>query len=344
VGTRAHGERQLSGLAIDARGLSREFVREGTRLTAVDHIDLQLPRGAIFGFLGPNGAGKTTTIRLLLGLLEPTSGSVDVLGFDVRTQAAQIRERCGALLERDGLYDRLTAYENLQFFARAWHLPKEVRSARIRELLEHFGLWNRRNDPAGTWSRGMRQKLAIARALLHRPELVFLDEPTAGLDPAAAAALRDDLRALVRTEAVTVFLTTHNLAEAERVCDRIGILHSGKLRAVGTIDQLRSAAGSSIVNITGAGFTADRLAAVERATRVQIVEAHETALRATLPEPATAAPLVRALIEQGCDIEEVRRDTPTLEQLYLSLIGDTDAASAARGSADNRVHRGEEGL
>lgn len=334
MGTRSHGECELNGLAIDARGLSREFVRDGKRLHALDQLDLALPRGSIFGFLGPNGAGKTTTIRLLLGLLAPTRGSAEVLGFDVHSQGAQIRERCGALLERDGLYDRLSAYDNLEFYARAWRLPRASREARIRELLEHFGLWERRTDPAGTWSRGMRQKLAIARALLHRPELIFLDEPTAGLDPAAAAALRDDLRTLVKGQDVTVFLTTHNLAEAERLCDHIGILGSGRLRALGTLAQLRASQGSSIVTITGTGFTGERIEHVMRRTRVDLLEVDDTQMRAALVEHVSPAQLVRALVEAGCEVEEVRRDAPSLEQLYLSLIEGGDEESSRVSNQD----------
>ena len=186
--------------------------------------------GIVFGFLGPNGAGKTTTIHLLLGLLEPTQGQASVLGFDTRTQADDIRARIGALLEFAGLYERMTAEDNLDFYGRIYHMPAPERRARIKELLIHLDLWDRRKDQVGKWSRGMKQKLAVARALFHHPPLIFLDEPTAGFDPVAAAALRNDLASLVARKGVTVFLTTHNLTEAEKLCAQVSINSPGQTR------------------------------------------------------------------------------------------------------------------
>ena len=236
--------------AIRTEGLSRDF----GSLRAVDGVSLEVPVGAIFGFLGPNGSGKTTTIRLLLGLLEPSRGTATVLGRDTRTDGAAVRECCGALLEHSGLYERLTARDNLDFYARVWHLPGPERERRVRELLDGLGLWDRREEIVGTWSRGMKQKLAVARTLLHRPSLVFLDEPTAGLDPIGAAALRDDLTDLARREGVTVFLTTHNLAEAEKLCDQVAVIRSGRLVAIGRPDELRSQARRDRMEVTGAGL------------------------------------------------------------------------------------------
>jgi ABC-2 type transport system ATP-binding protein len=184
--------------------------------------------------VSPNGSGKTTTIRLLLGLLEPTAGRAEVLGFDVGKRAGSVRERAGALLEHTGLYERLSAVDNLEYYGRIARMSAADRTARIQELLTHFGLWERRTETVGSWSRGMKQKLAVARALLHRPSLVFLDEPTASLDPVASAALRDDLARLVAREGITVFLTTHNLAEAERLHRGRG--QGGRLLAVGRPD------------------------------------------------------------------------------------------------------------
>src|SRR5260370_23168477 len=189
---------------IRTEPLSRFF---GT-VKAVDDLSLEVPAGIVFGFLGPNGAGKTTTIHLLLGLLEPTKGQASVLGFDTRTQADEIRARSGALLEFAGLYERMSAEYNLDFYGRIYRMPAPARRARIQELLTHLDLWDRRRDLVGTWSRGMKQKLAGAPALLHHPPLVFLDEPTAGFDPLAAAALREDLASLVPPEGGTGFLTT----------------------------------------------------------------------------------------------------------------------------------------
>src|SRR5581483_871388 len=227
---------QMTDLAIATHALRRDF----RTVRAVDDLTLEVPAGIIFGFLGLNGAGKTTTIRLLLGLLEPTSGRAEVLGLDTRTQADQIRAQTGALLEYPGLYERLSAVQNLDFYGRVWRLPASERRARSAELLRHFGLWERRHDVVAIWSRGMRQKLGIARALLHRPALIFLDEPTAGLDPIAAATLHQDLLSLTAREGVTVFLTTHNLVEAEELCSRVGVIREGRLLTVGHPDALRA--------------------------------------------------------------------------------------------------------
>lgn len=172
----------MTAIAIRTVNLSRDF----GNVQAVDNLSLEVPRGIVFGFLGANGSGKTTTIRLLLGLLEPTSGRAEVFGFDTRLQANEIRRRTGALLEHPGLYERLSAEDNLEFYGRVWRLPTARRRSRIKELLSNLGLWQRRHESVGSWSRGMKQKLAVARAMLHCPPLIFLDEPTNGLDPVAA--------------------------------------------------------------------------------------------------------------------------------------------------------------
>jgi ABC-2 type transport system ATP-binding protein len=230
--------RSATDLAIETRGLTRVF----GALRAIDTLDLAIPRGSIFGLLGPNGSGKTTTIRMLLGILESTSGSARVLGFDTRSHAQDIRTRCGALLEHDGLYERLNAWNNLELFARIWGMRRDERQSRVEELLDRVGLLDRRNELVAAWSRGQKQKLAIARTLLHRPELLFLDEPSAGLDPVAARTFRRELARLVEQEQTTVFLTTHNLSEAERLCGRIGVLVEGRLAACGTPSEIAGSA------------------------------------------------------------------------------------------------------
>ena len=227
----------MTELAIQTQNLTFDFPRGANALNA---LSIEVHKGNIFGFLGSNGSGKTTTIHLLLGLLQPKSGVAKVLGFDVQTQGNLIRERTGVLLEHTGLYERLSAEDNLEFYGRIYRLSTKERCTRIKELLTYLGLWERRHDKVGKWSRGMKQKLAVARALLHQPPLIFLDEPTAGLDPVAASALGDLLLELVKREGVTVFLTTHHLNEAEKLCDRVGILKEGKLLATGAIDELRN--------------------------------------------------------------------------------------------------------
>src|SRR6266568_4972946 len=260
----------MAEMVIRTEGLTRDF--RTTR--AVDGLSIEVPRSAVFGFLGPNGSGKTTTIRMLLGLLEPTFGKVSVLGFDAASQSDEIRLRSGCLLEYSGLYERLSAEDNLELFGRIWKIPRLDRRARIQELLQTFGLWERRREAAGVWSRGMKQKLAVARALLHRPPLIFLDETTAGLDPVAAAALREDLAALARREGVTVFLTTHNLPEAEKLCAQVGVIRQGKLVTVGTPDELRVRTGGPQAEIVGRGFTEQMLTTLRARPEVAQADLH----------------------------------------------------------------------
>jgi ABC-2 type transport system ATP-binding protein len=306
----------VTGIAIHTEGLTRDF----GPVRALDDLSLAVPAGVVFGFLGTNGAGKTTTIRLLLGLLEPTHGRATVLGFDTRRQAAAIRERTGALLEHPGIYERLTAEDNLDFYGRVWRIPTGARRARIRELLTHFGLWDQRRQRAGTWSRGMKQKLAVARALLHRPPLVFLDEPTAGLDPVAAAALREDLAELVRREGVTVFLTTHNLSEAEKLCNLVGVIRQGRLLAVGHPDALRARTGGARAEIVGRGFGPTLLAALRARPEVRAAQTQNGRLLIDLTGEVPLAPLVRLAVEAGAEVEEVHRGAPSLEEAFLALM------------------------
>jgi ABC-2 type transport system ATP-binding protein len=290
---------------------------------ALDELTLEVPSGAVFGLLGPNGAGKTTTIRLLLGLIEPTSGRAEVLGLDTATQGQQIRDRVGALLEHTGLYERLTAEDNLDYFASIWGMSRAAKRDRLKELLTHFGLWERRSDRVGTWSRGMKQKLAIARAIVHRPPLVFLDEPTAGLDPAASVALREDIMALAASSGTTVLLTTHNLTEAERVCGLVAVIRAGKLAALGAPAQLRARAGKSVVRVTGRGFTANGIADALRArSEVAEVTVADGTLEIVPSGQLDTSALIPWLMERGVTIDEVRRETASLEDVYLSLMED----------------------
>jgi ABC-2 type transport system ATP-binding protein len=317
-GTHEDGDGVTERPAIRTTNLTRAF----GQVHAVDDLSLDVPPGIIFGFLGPNGSGKTTTIRLLLGLLEPTSGSAEVLGYDTRTQGEQIRGRAGALLEHPGIYERLSARDNLEFYGRVWRMPAAERADRIRTLLTDFGLWDRRDQDAGSWSRGMKQKLAVARALLHRPPLVFLDEPTSGLDPIAAASLTSDLLDLAQREGTTVFLTTHNLTEAEKVCSLVGVIREGRLVAIGTPDELRARAGGQHVDITARGVTPPVLALLESQPQVESVAAQDGHLRLVLCNEARMAPLVRLMVEAGVDVEEVRKGSASLEDAFLELMGE----------------------
>jgi ABC-2 type transport system ATP-binding protein len=308
----------MTTYAIKTENLGRDF---GT-LRALDDLSIEVPTGSVFGFLGPNGAGKTTTIRLLLGLLEPTQGRAQVVGFDAVRQADEIRTRSGALLEHNGLYERLSAENNLEFYGRVWRIPTSERQARIRELLTNLELWERRKEPVANWSRGMKQKLAMARALFHRPTLLFLDEPTAGLDPSAAARLRDDLEKLAEIEGVTVFLNTHNLAEAERLCQQIGIIRGGKLVANGSPSQLRAQAGNPQLDITGKDFSRDAIQDLRSRPEVLSAELHNNHLTVQLREAVETAPLVSMLVQSGVQVEEVIKAQSSLEEVFLSLVNE----------------------
>lgn len=308
--------------AIRTQNLTRDF----GSLRAVDDVSFEVPAGTVFGFLGPNGSGKTTTIRLLLGLLEPTGGSAEVLGYDVRTQAAEIRERCGALLEHTGLYERLSAEDNLQFYARVWRMSPQETQDRIRELLGKVGLWERRKEVVANWSRGMKQKLAVARALIHRPRLVFLDEPTAGLDPVASAALREDLSNLVRQQGLTVFLTTHNLSEAEKLCDRVAVIRQGKLLMTGSPDELRMQKGAARLEIVGRGFTELLQASLRACPEVRGVSVQNNHLTLDLADNVDTAPLVQLIVTHGGQIDEVRKGQSSLEDVFLTLMDEEKQA------------------
>ncbi len=306
----------MADFAIQTRGLTRAL----EQVRALDNLTLEVPAGSVFGFLGPNGAGKTTTVRLLLGLIEPTSGSASVLGFDTRTQSDEIRARAGALLEHSGLYERLSAEDNLRFFGRVARMPKQRLEERIRELLTHLGLWDRRDEAVVKWSRGMKQKLAIARPLLHNPALVFLDEPTAGLDPVAAASLREDLAALASRQGATVFLTTHNLAEAEKLCHRVAVIREGKLLAVGSPAELRSRGGGQRTEITGRGFSDSILAALKQQPGVSQASLENGRVVLVMKEGGDVAPLVSLIVREGGEVQEVRSGQGSLEEVFLTLM------------------------
>jgi len=306
----------VSTTAIRTENLTRDFAT----VRALDGLSIDVPSGQIFGFLGPNGAGKTTTINLLLGLLEPSEGRAEVMGFDTRTEAHQVRERVGALLEHTGLYEQMSAEDNLEFYGRVWRMPSSERQARIRELLAHMGVWDRRKERVGKWSKGMKQKLALARALFHRPALVFLDEPTAGLDVMAASAVREDLEALAEREGMTVFLTTHNMAEAERLCSRVAVIRQGQLVALGRPDELRARTGGPRVEIVGRGFDEHALALLRARPEVAQVEAHNAHLTIDMRQEADTAPLIGLLVSAGVQVEEVRRGKASLEEVFVTLM------------------------
>jgi ABC-2 type transport system ATP-binding protein len=222
-------------------GLRKEF----GALVAVDHLDLTIRRGEVFGLLGPNGSGKTTTIRMLCGLMEPTSGRATVVGFDVAREAEQVRLRIGYMSQRYGLYDDLTAYENLRFYATVYGLHGAERDTRLEEHMAALGLTGRRDQLAGTLSGGWKQRLALGCATAHRPEMLFLDEPTAGVDPAARREFWASIYALAK-QGTTILVTTHYMDEAER-CERLAFLSRGKLIGLGTVQEILDHFGEATI-------------------------------------------------------------------------------------------------
>jgi ABC-2 type transport system ATP-binding protein len=302
--------------AINIVNLTRKY----GEVKALTDLSLTVPSGGIFGFLGPNGAGKSTTIRILLGLLEATNGRAEVMGYDSMTQADQIRAKTGVLLEYSGNYEDLSAEDNLEFFARINNIPVGERRARIKELLIRIGLWERRKDIVRKWSQGMKQKLAIARAVLHRPSLVLLDEPTAGLDVIAAVALRDDLASLSTNEGTTIFLTTHNMVEAERLCTQVAVIRQGKLLAVGNPDDLRAQAGGPQVEVVGKGFSNKKLDLIRKQPQVAAATLVNEHMVITLREDGDSSPLVNVLVGAGVHISEVHKGTTSLEETFVTLM------------------------
>jgi len=293
-------------------------------------VDLEVRQGEVLGLLGPNGAGKTTTVRLLTALIRPSEGTATVDGFDVRAEPEHVRARVGVLTETPGLYDKLSASANLDFFARLYGLSPARRAERIEHYLRLFGLWERRHDVAGTFSKGMKQKLAIARALLHDPSVVFLDEPTAALDPEAAFIVRDAIETL-RRAGRTIVLATHNLDEADRLCDRIAFVRGGLLR-VDSPARLRGSLGRRALVVRLRSVPADgRLDEVRAVLGVEGVERVDGGLRVTADPAAPVAPaVVRALVAGGADILEVRVERISLEDIYFEIMGVRPDAEGAR--------------
>ena len=292
---------------------TNDLTRRFGDLVAVDGLDLEVERGEIFGFLGPNGAGKTTTVRMLAALIAPTSGTATVAGQRLGAANQEIRQRVGVLTETPGLYRRLSAWDNLLFFARLHRVPSP--EGRVERYLKMFELWDRRDAPAGSYSKGMRQKLAIARALLHEPEILFLDEPTASLDPESAKVVRELIETL-QSKDRTIFLCTHNLDEADRLCDRVALFNQ-RLITVGNPQQLREQmyGRRTVIHL------ADPRPGIEDALDlpfVKSIERVENKLVIGLEDPERENPLlVSRLVELGAQVQFVNELRVSLEDLYL---------------------------
>jgi ABC-2 type transport system ATP-binding protein len=305
---------------IEVVQLTKDYAtgKDAALLRAVDHIDFAVRAGEVFGFLGPNGAGKTTTIRMLTGLSRPTSGQARVLDFDLARDVTRIKKRIGVVPETSNLYDELSAFDNLVFAMQLYGVPRRERAARAEQLLDRFRLSAKRDAPFAKLSRGMKRSLTIAAALAHRPPLIFLDEPTTGLDVMSARGLRQTIAAL-RDEGVTVFLTTHYLEEAERLCDRIAIIVKGRIVALDTVEGLKSSVQDQpIVEVT--------LADANNSTETRRVE-----------EDDVAAAIRSALAQaDGRRVLAVNTLRPTLEDVFVKLTGlSRDVMLAEKGGKAN---------
>jgi ABC-2 type transport system ATP-binding protein len=298
-------------------------------LTAVDGVDLEVREGEVFGYLGPNGAGKTTTLRLLCALIAPTSGTAEVAGFRLGQDDQRIRAAVGILTELPGLYERQSAWDNLIFYATLYGLNGPTGRAQAERFLRLMGLWERRSEAVATFSRGMKQKMAIARCALHEPRVIFLDEPTTGLDPDAAKTVREFITAL-RDEGRTVFLCTHNLDEADRLCDRIAFFRHKVIR-IDTPDHLRAELyGRATEFRLMPSPRAEDLVRVRAIEGVRDARLENGSIIVEAADPLRTNPLlVRALIEGGAQIAFVTERKAHLEDVYLRIVEGQDERGMA---------------
>ena len=305
---------------IKTQGLTKKFnigKKPENELVAVNNLSLEVQHGEVFGFLGPNGAGKTTTVRMLTGLIRPTSGGAQVAGFDLGKNDTDIRRNVGILTESPGMYERLSAEKNLAIFANLYDVP-DVGKA-VDKYLSMLGLWERRHDAVGSFSKGMRQKLAVARALLHEPQVLFFDEPTTGLDPEAALVVRDFILEF-KKQGRTIFMTTHNLDEAEKLCDRVGIFKQSLLALDSPANLRQKLFGRKVVFHLG-GVNPQWLPSINAVGGVSSVEQLENKLVVALASPEKTNPLItRLLVEQGADIQFIGEVRQSLEQVYLEML------------------------
>ncbi|HSO13687.1 MAG TPA: ABC transporter ATP-binding protein [Anaerolineales bacterium] len=289
--------------------------------TAVDEITFHVKQGEVFGLLGPNGAGKTTTVRLLNGILPPSSGTARVFGLDPATQGEAVRRKTGVLTETPALYERLSARENLEFFATLQTIPESELYRRVDEMLEFFELSARAKDKVETFSKGMKQRLALARALIHKPPLLFLDEPTSGLDPEAAQQVNDLIANLTSQNGQTVVLATHNLPEAQRLCDRVAIMNKGRILALGSLNEL----SRKLWPVTWVDIKFHKTPSVNMSDKLKAyrgviqVSAKNEALSIQVENEGAIPDIVRHLVEQGESILKVDPRDYTLEDIYFAL-------------------------
>ena len=301
---------------IDTENLTRKF----GEFTAVDNLTLRVKEGEVFGFLGPNGAGKTTTMRMFSCLISKTSGEARIAGYDISDEAdsLKIREIIGLIPDNVGLYNELSASNNLDFYGKLYECSEMQRKENIEYFLKMLGIWDKRDVAVGTFSKGMKQKLAIARALLHDPEILFLDEPTANLDPESSKTVRDFILRL-KKEKKTIFLNTHNLDEAQRICDRIGIFNT-KLKVIGTPEELEASVWGNKTVIQLEQVT-DKILKVLGKLSLRNIATDNNKLIIDVVNPENENPvIVDAIVGAGGQVQYVTRLSPTLEDAYLKFV------------------------
>ncbi|MHA1904167.1 MAG: ATP-binding cassette domain-containing protein [Candidatus Thorarchaeota archaeon] len=301
-----------------------ELTKNFGDLVAVDSINLSVPEGSIYGLLGPNGAGKSTTVRLLCTLLKPNGGTARVSGHDILEEPVKVREKTGILPEEGNhtLYPAMTAYNNLEYFAKLYGVAEEEIRPRIEELLGFMELWERKDDKAGELSTGNRQRLALCRALLHKPSVLLLDEPTSALDPVAAKRVRELILNLSKTYQQTFFINSHNLAEVQRICDRIAIIDEGKILLAGETDELKQKLYTKQeyrIQIRGEISEAESIA--KSMAFVEEVRADVDSVVVNIEDPFdNNSKLMKALLDAGINVVEFAEEEATLEDLYLEVI------------------------
>jgi ABC-2 type transport system ATP-binding protein len=302
---------------IETENLTRKF----GALTAVDDLTLRVEDGEVFGFLGPNGAGKTTTVRMLCSLISKTSGNAMIEDYDIgkKEDARKLRKIIGLVSDNVGLYESLTAYENLDYYGTLFDLTDSQRRESIEHFLKLLGLWDKKDVPAGSFSKGMKQKLAIARALIHNPEIIFMDEPTANLDPESAKTVREFILGL-KKEKKTIFLNTHNLDEAQRICDRIGIMNT-RLMAIGSPEELEGSVRGKKTVIQLKQVSDAVLDALRRLNVRNLTRADNNKLTVDVVKPEDENPVMAdAIVGAGGKIEAIFVQSSSLEDAYLKLV------------------------
>ncbi len=304
---------------VQVKKLTKKF----GELTAVDEISFEIKEGEIFGLLGPNGAGKTTTISMLSTILKPTSGTAKINDFDIVKNEDGVRHSIGIVFQDPSLDDQLTAYENMDLHARLYNVPKEEKRKRINELLKLVGLQDRKKNLVKTFSGGMRRRLEIARGLLHHPKVLFLDEPTIGLDPQTRNYIWDYIKNLNREKKVTIILTTHYMDEADKLCDHVAIINKGKIVAMGTPKELKESIGGDIITIKSKEHNKIHLK-IKSFPWIRSIKEHDGSITINLEDSEKhIAEIVKVAEREKIPIDSISMHQPTLEDVFLYFTGKT---------------------